>query len=135
MAPLPPSLATRSTSLATWRSFCRALKDWSPGLAGVELRHMAVFGPWAAMPRRTEAARLVGDDSEPRDPAAIIGSLIGGDKDYAYFIVHITAPSLVAAAGALGITMVGLLRYADPSPAAHLVFPAAAAVAKSYSVA
>ena len=24
--------------------FCRALKDWSPGLAGVELRHMAVLG-------------------------------------------------------------------------------------------
>ena len=85
--------------------FCRALKDWSPGLAGVELRHIMVFGPWAEQPRVADVADLVG--KEPRRAAAILGDVIG-DKKCAYFIARIPASPPAAASGASGLAIVGL---------------------------
>ena len=88
--------------------FCRALKDWSPGLAGVELRHIMVFGPWAEQPRVADVADLVG--KEPRRAAAILGDVIG-DKKYAYFIARILESPPVAASGAPGNAIVAYQEF------------------------
>ena len=73
------------------------LKAWSADLAGIEPRHMTVFGPRAEKPRITDVARLMGE--EPCDPTIVLGDLIG-DKECTFFIVRVTAPPPAAAAGA-----------------------------------
>ena len=85
---------------------CSALKEhWSADVAGVELWHMTVFGPFWAKPLLTEVASLVKE--EPCDPAATLSTLVDG-KERAYFIVRITAPLPATAAGASAIAIVGL---------------------------
>ena len=81
------------------RALKQRLKESRSRLRDVELSDMTVFGPWAAMPRRTEIARLVGEGEEPCDPAATLGDLISGMKR-AYFLARITALSSAAVAGA-----------------------------------
>ena len=79
------------------RALKQRLKAWSAELAGVEPRHMTVFGVWAEQPRVADVARLVSE--EPCRAADTLGVLIGG-MERAYFIVRITAPPPAAAAGA-----------------------------------
>ena len=78
-------------------------------LHDVDLGDMTAFGPWAAKPRRTEVAPLVDADKEPCDPSAILGTLIVGGTEHAFFIVRIAAPPPAAATAgraALSITEV-----------------------------
>ena len=60
---------------------------------------MTVFGTWGAKPTVASWEAKLADGDAALDPAATLGTLIG-DKERAYFIVHITAPPPAAAAGA-----------------------------------
>ena len=89
------------------KDFCRALKDWSPGLAGVELRQITVFGPWVAAPPKLAiwTAKLADADAALA-ANVVLSTLIGATGDY-FFIARITAPIPAAAAGASTIVTVG----------------------------
>ena len=88
------------------------LKIRSEGLAGVELRHMTVFGPWAF-----NDIPVVKDATEGWgcDPGATLSTLVDG-MERAFFIVHITAPPPSAAAGASGNAIAGLRRVRTRLP-------------------
>ena len=60
---------------------------------------MTVFGTWGAKPTVASWEAKLADGDAALDPAATLGTLIG-DKERAYFIVHIPAAPPAAAAGA-----------------------------------
>ena len=83
------------------RSLKQRLKAWSADLAGIEPRHMTVFGPWGAKPTVASWKAKLADGDAAVDPAAAISTLIV-DMECAYFIVSITAPPPAAAAAGAG---------------------------------
>ena len=81
-------------------AFVGSLKNWSASLAGVESRHMKVFGPWAkAPPKMADWTAKLADADAALAPNEALSSLVDTTGDY-FFIVRITAPPPAAAAGA-----------------------------------
>ena len=79
------------------------LKAWSADLAGIELRHMTVFGVWAAKPKVAAWTATLANGDAALAPNVNLSSLINATGDY-FVIVRITdaitAPPPTAAAGA-----------------------------------
>ena len=79
--------------------FAAHLKASRSRLRDVELGDMTVIGPWGTKPTVASWKAKLADGDAALDPAATLGTLIG-DKERAYFIVHIPAAPPAAAAGA-----------------------------------